>query len=450
MASARVLVLDDDDLLRAIVTERLDRSGYDVAATRSVAEARAAIAHEPPDIALLDVKLPDGEGMDLLPDLADTDTPVVMMTAHATVQLAVSALKLGARDFLEKPFNLDKLEATLHSALEMTRMRREVKALRQQFSASGVIVGTSPAMQDVLRLIEKIAPADATTILLESETGTGKGVLARLIHQLSPRAKGAFVSVTCSALAESLMESELFGHEKGAFTDARSMKRGLVELAEGGTLFLDEIGELSLRVQSKLLQFLEDKTFRRVGGTRDLHVNTRIIAATNRDLEAEVAAGNFRSDLNYRLRVVPVKIPVLRDRRSDIEPLAKHFIETFNQEFGKRIHRIDPDAMELLLDYLWPGNVRELRNVLERAVLLNEGDVLQASSLPVELRTGHPSDGKLPIAFPAGGIDLETLERALLDEALRRAEGNRSNAGRLLGLSRHQIRNRLKKFGVEA
>ena len=449
MASARILILEDDDLLRTIVAERLDRSGYEVMATSTVAEARVRSSRENPDIALLDVKLPDGEGLELVPELMEADVPVIMMTAHATVQLAVSALKLGARDFLEKPFNLDKLEATLSSALEVTRMRREVKALRQQFSASGVIVGSSPAMNDVLRLIEKIAPADVTTVLLEGETGTGKGVLARLIHQLSPRSKGPFVNVTCSSLAESLMESELFGHEKGAFTDARTMKRGLVEFADAGTLFLDEIGELSLRVQSKLLQFLEDKTFRRVGGTRDLSVNTRIIAATNRNLEAEVAGGNFRSDLYYRLRVVPVRIPPLRERRSDIEALAKHFVESFNKEFGKRVRAFEPAALALLTDYAWPGNVRELRNVLERAVLLTEGDTLQLQTLPIEMRRASAS-GALPIALGPEGIDLEQLELTLLNEALRLAEGNRSGAGKLLGLSRHQIRNRLKKFGVEA
>ena len=449
MASARVLVLDDDDLLRSIITERLERSGFEVLAVANIKGARARITTDPPDIALLDVKLPDGDGTDLLPDLGEAEVPVVMMTAHATVQLAVSALKLGARDFLEKPFNLDKLEATLRAALELTRMRREVKALRQQFSASGVIVGSSPAMNEVLRLIEKIAPADATTVLLEGETGTGKDVLARLIHQLSPRSKGPFVTVTVSALAESLMESELFGHEKGAFTDARTMKRGLVELADGGTLFMDEIGELSLRVQSKLLQFLEDKTFRRVGGTRDLVVNTRIIAATNRNLEQEVAAGHFRSDLYYRLRVVPVRIPPLRERRSDIEALAKHFVQNFNKEFGKRVRDFEPAALALLTGYEWPGNVRELRNVLERAVLLTEGDTLLLQAMPHEMRAPQAT-GRLPVAFGPEGIDLEELERALLDEALRRAEGSRSGAGKLLGLSRHQIRNRLKKFGVDA
>ncbi|HEX6559607.1 MAG TPA: sigma-54 dependent transcriptional regulator, partial [Longimicrobiales bacterium] len=261
------------------------------------------------------------------------------------------------------------------------------------------------------------------------------------------RARGPFINVTCSSLAETLMESELFGHEKGAFTDARTMKRGLVELADAGTLFLDEIGELSLRLQSKLLSFLEDKTFRRVGGTRDITVNTRVVAATNRTLEVEVAEGRFRADLFYRLRVVPVRIPPLRERRSDIEPLAKHFIEAFNREFGRRVRRVSPEALALLMDYGWPGNVRELRNVIERGMLLTEGDLLDRQMLPHELRVTAAAPPS--IEFGAAGIDLHALERKLLEEALRRAEGSRSGAGRLLGLSRHQIRNRLKKYGVD-
>jgi DNA-binding NtrC family response regulator len=448
MGAARVLVLDDDDLLRLIITERLSRGGFVVTAVATVAQARAEIQRETPDIALLDVKLPDGEGTDLLPQLAEAETPCVMMTAHGTVESAVAALKLGARDYLEKPFSLDKLEATLGSALEVTSLRREVHALRQQYATSGVIVGSSPAMNAVLQLIEKIAPADTTTVLIDGETGTGKGVIARLLHQLSQRARGPFINVTCSSLAETLMESELFGHEKGAFTDARTMKRGLVELADGGTLFLDEIGELSLRLQSKLLAFLEEKTFRRVGGMRDITVNTRVIAATNRQLEAEVEAGNFRADLYYRLRVLPVRIPPLRERRSDIEPLAKHFIEAFNREFGKHVRRISPAAMEVLVGYNWPGNVRELRNVIERGVLLTEGDQLDVLMLPRELRAGEAAKS-IAVEMGPSGVDIHALERSLLEEALRQAEGSRSGAGRLLGLSRHQIRNRLKKYGVE-
>jgi transcriptional regulator with PAS, ATPase and Fis domain len=304
-------------------------------------------------------------------------------------------------------------------------------------------------MEGVLRLVERVAPAEGTTVLIMGETGTGKGLLARALHRLSPRASGPFVNVTCSDLAETLMESELFGHEKGAFTDARAMKRGLVELADKGTLFLDEIGELSTRLQAKLLRFIEEKTFRRVGGTRDLTVDVRVIAATNRELEREVAEHRFREDLYYRLRVLPIQLPPLRERRSDIPELAKAFLDDFIREFGKKVRRIDADALDLLLRHAWPGNVRELRNVVERSVLLSDGPVLTADMLPPELHRMAPATSG-QVALGPEGIDLETLERTLLLEALRRSEGNRSEAGRMLGLSRHQIRNRLKKFGVEA
>jgi two-component system, NtrC family, response regulator AtoC len=286
-------------------------------------------------------------------------------------------------------------------------------------------------------------------VLIEGETGTGKGVIARLIHRLSPRARQPFVNVTCTSLAETIMESELFGHEKGAFTDARTMKRGLVELADHGTLFLDEIGELSPRLQGKLLQFIEDRTFRRVGGTRDLSVDTRLVTATNRDLEADVGAGKFRADLFYRLRVVPLYLPALRERSSDVPDLARHFLAQYSRDLGKKVRRIDPDALELLRSYGWPGNVRELRNVIERSVLLADGDALTAAALPPEVRQPRRT-GDTPIDMGPDGLDIEALERTLLREALRRAEGNRTTAGRLLGLSRHQIRNRLKKYGEES
>jgi two-component system, NtrC family, response regulator AtoC len=311
-----------------------------------------------------------------------------------------------------------------------------------------VIVGSSEPMKELFHIVERVAPADSTTVLIEGETGTGKGVVARLIHRLSPRAAQPFVNVTCTALAETIMESELFGHEKGAFTDARALKRGLVELADRGTLFLDEIGELSPRLQGKLLQFIEDRTFRRVGGTRDLTVDARLIAATNRDLQKDVDAGAFRADLFYRLRVVPLHIAPLRERASDIPDMAKHFVDAYRRELGKRVHRIAPDAMALLQSYAWPGNVRELRNVIERSVLLADGDTLTAAALPPEVRS--PRHEEVPaIAIGPEGMDIEELERSLLLEALRRAEGNRTTAGRLLGLSRHQIRNRLKKYGED-
>jgi two-component system, NtrC family, response regulator AtoC len=402
-----------------------------------------------PDLALLDMKLPDGEGIDLLPELVDElDVPCIMMTAHATVSSAVAALKRGARDLLEKPISYERLDASVAGALEVTALRREVRVLREQGRAEGVIVGGSPAMQEVFRLVERVAPAEHTTVLIQGETGTGKGVVARLIHRLSPRVQQPFVNVTCTSLAETIMESELFGHEKGAFTDARAMKRGLVELADHGTLFLDEIGELSPRLQGKLLQFIEDRTFRRVGGTRDLSVDTRLITATNRNLEKDVDDGTFRADLYYRLRVVPIQLPPLRERVSDVPELAKHFTDSFSRDLGKRVNRISPDALDLLRRYAWPGNVRELRNVIERSVLLSDGDTLTADGLPPEVRAPR-RESETPFDMGPNGLDIEALERTLLREALRRAEGNRTTAGRLLGLSRHQIRNRLKKYGEE-
>jgi DNA-binding NtrC family response regulator len=451
MADARILVVDDDTLLRTIIAERLERQGHRVSVAGSIAEAHALLRKGAPDVALLDVKLPDGEGTSLLTELVhELDVQCVMMTAHATVTLAVAALKLGARDFMEKPFSLDRMEATVSAALEVTELRREVRALREAKNGeSSDVIGSSPAMRQVLDLVQRLATANGTTVLIQGETGTGKGLIAKLIHKLSHRAGGPFIAVTCTSLAETLMESEIFGHEKGAFTDARTMKRGLVELADRGTLFLDEIGELSPRLQSKLLQFIEDHSFRRVGGTRDLSVDVRVVAATNRNLEREVQAGNFRADLYYRLRVVPIMLPPLRERTGDIPLLAKSFIDHYNREMSRRVRRIAPDALDVLLRYHWPGNVRELRNVIERSVLLAEGEVLGKSMLPPELCAGPLDDLDVGVELGPDGLDIEALERTLLQQALVRAGGNRTTAGRLLGLSRHQIRNRLKKYGDE-
>lgn len=447
----RILVLDDDNLLRTVVSERLRRRGYEVSTASNLSEAREALESTHPDAALLDIRLPDGQGTELLEELtAEGDVPCIMITAHATVESAVEALKQGAEDYLEKPFSLDRLEATLEATLERTRLRREVRALRRQEGIRGEVIGSSPAMRKALDLVERVAPADSSTVLLLGETGTGKGVIARLIHRLSPRADHPFVHVTCSALAETLMESELFGHEKGAFTDARTLKRGLVEVAATGTLFLDEIGELSLAVQSKLLRFIEEHAFRRVGGTEDLKVDVRVVAATNRRIEEEVEEGRFREDLYYRLRVLPIELPRLRHRRSDIPLLAAAFLDRFNGEFGKAVEGFTDPALAVLKDYEWPGNVRELANVVERAVLLTEGDRIEVDALPAEVRQeDDESEGAAAICLGKDGIDMDELERDLLVEALRIAEGNRTEAGRLLGLSRHQVRNRLKKYGVE-
>lgn len=449
MTNARVLILEDDDLLRQVTAERLEREGYSVVAAASLAEARTLLEKQTPDLAILDIKLPDGEGTELLEELTRSgDTVCVMMSAHATVQSAVEALRAGAVDYMEKPFSFDRLSATIRGALERTRLRREVRALRERTGVGEDVVGDSLAMEEVFRLVRRVAPADSTTVLLEGETGTGKGLLARAIHQASARADGPFVNVTCSALAESVMESELFGHERGAFTDARTMKRGLVELAEGGTLFLDEIGEIGARLQGKLLRFIEEKRFRRVGGTKDLVVDARLVAATNRDLDKEVEAGAFREDLYYRLRVFPIRLPPLRERTSDIPALVKTFIDEFNRQFGKKITQVAPETMEVLRAYRWPGNVRELRNMIERTVLLADGPVLTPDMLPAPV-SGRASPSEPAVELGAQGLDFEALEQSLLEAALRRAEGNRTEAGRLLGMSRHQVRNRLKKYGLE-
>ena len=455
MSREHLLVVDDDALIRDLLGERLERKGYRVDRAGSLAEARARVAHRTPDVAILDVKLPDGEGTQLLPELTEAGVPCVMMTAHGTVASAVEALRLGAEDFLEKPFSMDRLDTTLGHVLERTRLRRELRSLRARGGQGAGIVGVSPEMADVMEMVRRLAPADHATVLLLGETGTGKGMLARALHDLSPRAQGPFVNVTCSALTETLMESELFGHEKGAFTDARTMKRGLVEVADRGTLFLDEVAELPLGLQSKLLRFLEDHTFRRVGAVDDRTLDVRVVAATNRELQREVDEGRFREDLYYRLRVLPLTLPPLRHRRGDVPVLVAAFLSRLNGELGRSVREVDPEAMALLEAYSWPGNVRELRNVVERAVLLADGPVLDPGLLPAEIRGGRTPDGR-PEAERAlerldlgpNGIDMESLERRLLEEALLRSEGNRTEAGRLLGLSRHQIRNRLLKYGM--
>ena len=449
MAGERVLVLEDDPLLLTVLTERLRREGLEVTAATTLAEARAALDAAEMDVALIDLRLPDGEGLELLREYAPKGQTVwVVMTAHATVGSAVEALKLGAKDYLEKPFTLDRAVATVKQALEMTALRREVAALRDRSSHAGTtVIGESPAMKRVFELVERLAAVDATTVLIEGESGTGKGAIAQALHRLSKRSNGPFVNVTSSALPETLMESELFGHEKGAFTDAHAAKRGLVEMADGGTLFLDEVGELTPGVQAKLLRFIEEKTFRRLGGTRDLVVDVRIVTATNRDLAAEVAAGRFRADLFYRLRVIPITLPPLRERREDIQALVKHFTAHFNREFGKHVREIAPEAQAMLNAYAWPGNVRELRNVIERAVLLTDGEAIGARELPPEV-AAPMAQPAAAASLPADGVKLDEVERRLLAEALERAHGNQSHAAALLGLSRHQVRTRMKRHGL--
>jgi DNA-binding NtrC family response regulator len=455
--SARVLVVDDERLIRWGLCQALKDAGYVPEQAGTVAEALEAIGREMPDLLLLDYKLPDGSGIDVLRSVRKTSprTPVVMITAHASVGGAVEAMKEGAYDYLGKPFEMDEVTQTVGRALETGHLREVVARSREDARREAAlenIFAASPAMHEVVRLIRRIAESEASTILLLGESGVGKGLVARALHFAGLRWERPFMNITCTALPEALLESELFGHEKGSFTDAKAQKKGLFELADGGTVFLDEIGDLSPGMQGKLLRVLEDKAFRRVGGTRDIQVSVRIVAATNKDLAKEVEAGRFRSDLYFRLRVIPIEIPPLRERAEDLMPLAESFVRHFNRELRKNVKGFEEGAAALIKRYAWPGNVRELRNAIERAVLLTDGEMLSILDLPSELRQFKdlPDGGSAAMRLPAGGLVLEEFEREMLVQALARARGNRTRAAQLLGMNRDQIRYRIEKFGLES
>src|SRR5580700_4002143 len=380
MQTPTILVVDDESLIRFALHERLTDDGYRVIEADTAAAAIAK-SDEGVDLVLLDYKLPDGDGLAVLKHIRahDPDTLVILLTAHASVDIAVEAMKQGAYHYANKPFNLDEIALLAEKALETTRLRREVRTLRASLAqpySFDRIVGEGPAVVAVKALLQKIASSPASTVLLTGESGTGKDLAAKVLHYNSGRASKPFMNITCSALPDALLESELFGHERGAFTGADRQKRGLLEMADGGTVFLDEIGEMVPALQAKLLRFLEEKTFKRVGGSSDIKVDVRVIAATNRQLLDEVRHGRFREDLYYRLNVLPVELPPLGGRREDIPLLINYYVDTYNREVRKRVRGLAPAAMERLQSYAWPGNVRELRNAVERAMLLVDGDVL--------------------------------------------------------------------------
>jgi len=455
MTKARVLVVDDEYLIRVWLEEHLGEAGYRVTTAESLAEARKAYQEAPPDAVLLDLKLLDGSGMDLLKEFLESDTEAVaiLLSAHGDIATAVGAVKAGAYHFLEKPPKLEELLITLEKGLETRKLKRTVSALRRQtgWQVAGVeIVGRSAAMRRVVEMIGKVAASDTGTVLLRGESGVGKEVVAQAIHAQSPRAEAAFLDINCTALPENLIESELFGYEKGAFTDARERKRGLLELADGGTVLLDEIGDLPPGAQAKLLRFLETRTFKRVGGVRDITVDVRIIASTNRDLEAAVRDGGFRRDLFFRLNVVPITIAPLRERPEDVEPLARFLVEQLTTNLRRPARTISKAALAMLERYAWPGNVRELRNVIERAIILEEGTELIPEHLPDELKPGARAlDLEPGFRLPAGGINLEQLEKDLIHQALEQTRGNKSRAAELLGLSRDTLRYRLEKYQLD-
>jgi two-component system response regulator AtoC len=451
MQTPTVLVVDDEPLIRYALNDRLTGDGYHVVEAETAAEAIAK-SRDGVDLVLLDYKLPDGDGLSVLKQIKERhpDTLVILLTAHQSVELAVEAMKHGAYHYANKPFNLDEISILVAKALETTELRREVKSLREsqaQPYSFDRIVGEGRPVNAVKALLKKVAGSPASTVLLTGESGTGKDLAAKVLHYNSSRASKPFMNITCSALPEALMESELFGHERGAFTGADRQKRGLFETADGGTVFLDEIGEMVPGLQAKLLRFLEEKTFKRVGGSVDITVDVRVIAATNRNLHEEVKHGKFREDLFYRLNVLPIALPPLRERAEDIPRLVAFYVDVYNTEFKKKIRGVTPAAMEQITRHPWPGNIRELRNAIERAMLLSDGPMLDTADFSaggaVPVRLGDA------VELPAGGIDLEQLERSLVVQALERTGWNQTKAATLLGLNRDQIRYRVEKFQLE-
>lgn len=454
MEKGKILVIDDEKLLRWSLQQNLTKEGFTVVTAERGAEGLDLYVEEQPDIVLLDVHLPDISGITILENIKkeNKDAIIIMVTAFGDVQTAVRTIKMGAYDFVEKPFNMDKIRILISKALETVSLRKEVSQFRSELSKKygfSNIVGRSAEMLKIFDLTRKVAKSDATTILLQGESGTGKDLVAKVVHYESGRAEKPFMDINCTALPESLIESELFGHEKGAFTDAKQLKKGLFELSEGGTVFLDEIADIKLSTQAKLLKVIENKTFKRIGGNKDISVDLRIIAATNKVLSEEVKKGNFREDLYYRLKVIPIMLPPLRERKDDILLLGTHFIEEFNRDFRKNVKRLSPETEKAFLEYPWPGNIRELKNVIERAMILENDEYILPEHLPLELISFDQKPMSLAgsaITIPPGGIDIEQVEKELIRQALDMTKGNQTKAAKLLRLTRDALRYRMQKF----
>ncbi len=466
MAKKKILIVDDDQMVRWTLAQALGGWNYRIVEADTVAAALATYETEQPAAVLLDVNLPDGSGLDVLHEIKrrQPDAIVIMITANAMVEDTIIALRGGAYDFIGKPINLEELQITIRNGIEAQSLRKEVRHFRseraREFSFDQ-IVGESPAFREMLDLARKVAESEVSSVLLQGESGTGKDLVAKAIHYASGRADAPMVHINCAAIPANLIESELFGYEKGAFTDAKARKEGLFEQAEGGTLFLDEIGELELNLQAKLLRVFEEGSFRRVGGLKDIPLDVRVIAASNRDLKTESDASRFRLDLYYRLSVIQIDIPPLREREEDVITLAEYYIEYFNKRLRKRIEGLAPDVAEIFLHYSWPGNVRELRNVIERVMILEDGDRITATYLPRGLTAeelnrardtlsqasaGDRSASSGLFVLPPEGIILEEVELSFVKQALDYSEGNQTRAAELLGISRDQFRYRLKKL----
>ena len=455
-----ILIVDDDDAIRWTLREALQTWDFAPVEAASVAEAVKHVKAELPAAVLLDIDLPDGSGLDVLREIKH-DHPeaiVIMITGNVQVDNTISALRGGAYDFIAKPINLEELRITIRNALETRHLRKEVAQVRKERAREfnfSQIVGESPAMKRMLHLAAKVAESEVSSVLMQGESGTGKDLVAKAIHYGSQRADGPFVAINCAALPATLIESELFGYEKGAFTDAKARKEGLFEQAHGGTILLDEIGELELSLQAKLLRVLEEGAFRRVGGLRDIPLDVRVLAASNRDLRSESEAGRFRVDLYYRLSIIQIDIPPLRERGDDVLLLAQHYIDGLGAKLRRnRITGLSPEAVAVFRRYDWPGNVRELRNVIERALILEDADQITTEYLPgglltsprVEQASVTAGDGTTRFILPNEGISLDDAELSFVRQAMERSGGNQTRAAELLGISRDQLRYRLKKL----
>ncbi len=457
MNSLKILVIDDEKLIRWSFEKQLKGKGHKVYTAESGEEGIKLFEQYFPDLVFVDNRLPKMQGLEVIKTLKSIDESVniVFISAYGSIDSAVSAMKYGAFEYINKPFNFEEVNIVIEQISNKINLDNEVNILRRlqtdDISFSNIVC-QSPKLQEVIDISRKIAHAEITTILLLGESGTGKDIFARAIHNENNRNKKSFVTINCSSLPETLLESELFGYEKGAFTDAKKLKKGLFEIADGGTVFLDEIGEINLTTQVKLLNVLESRSFRRLGGTVSIPVDVRIIAATNKNIEQAIIDKTFREDLYYRLKVFQINIPPLRDRKEDIPALIDHFIKIFNLQFGKKVNGVTNDAKNKLLNYHWPGNIRELRNVLERAVILESDDIIHTKNLPGEISKiknyTNSNEMNLNFEIPEEGISLVNWEKEIIRQALQKANNNQTKAAKLLGISRDTLRYKQKKYNL--
>ena len=445
----KILIVDDEKNMRWAISRALEKEGYEIHEASNGQEGIETFERHRPDVILLDLKMPVMDGMETLKKIRETNTttPILMLTAHGTMETAIEAMKLGAMDYLSKPFDVEELKVQIRKALHVSELEEQVTYLKETtaFETGNVVIGDSQPMKALMAMVERVAATPAT-ILIQGESGTGKEIVAHLIHHNSPRRDKPFIKVNCGAIPETLIESELFGHEKGAFTGATSRKIGKFERARGGTILLDEIGELNLSMQVKLLRVLQDKEIERVGGSETVAVDARVIAATNRQLKEMTEEGTFREDLYYRLNVIPLHIPALRDRKEDIPAFVNHFLKAYCSDMGRKNMTLSPVAIEQLVNHPWKGNVRELENFIERLVILSPTDDVQAVDLPASGATDTLKDRR--IRLPEEGVSLDDLEKDLILQALEKTGNNQTKAAQLLGISRHTLMYRMDKHGI--